>query len=82
MERFLTLQLKREEVICSLPHGISECCDDASRNLDRVRPEIDWDERVRRESQFNKREGAKKAYGDDDSGNDASLIPAVNVSRC
>lgn len=81
-ERVLTLQLKREEVVCSLPHGISECCNDASRNLDCVRPEIDWDERVRRESQFNKGEGTKKAYGDDDSSNNAGLIPAMNVPGC
>lgn len=65
-----------------MPHGISECCNDASGDLDRVRPEIDRDERVRCESQFNKGESSKKAYGDDDSGNNAGLIPAVNVSRC
>lgn len=77
---FLTLELKCEEVVCSLPHGIGQCCDDASGSFHFIRPGVDRNKRMSCKPELNEDKGIEQAYGDYERGDDAGLVPTVYIS--
>ena len=59
------MQLEREEVVCGLPDGVCQGCNDASGCFYSVAPEISWDERVLRNFELDKDKCGKEEDGND-----------------